>query len=450
MLSRRLFPACQLSLLDYLLAGMLLFFCYFAFFQADIVITGRNSLNYLFGNTLDFYENCKKIQGAGQVFMANYPPSIYAVFAAWLYPFKLLGLIKSAADFPLYLVYWLKALTSLVYIATGFVFYRVTQYYHGNKAWGKYAAWLWLTTPLALFSQFIFSQYDIFYVFLTVLGFLFFIKRQVFLASFIFGVAITFKYFPIFVFVPLLVLFEKKLLRLSVAGCIFLIPVFLIQCLYGNSPAFIEGVIRFSLIPRVFLAALPLGGPSIYYLVILHTVLVGVAYSIKEYTLETAAYIFLVATILPFLFMFWHPQWLLFITPAIALTTVICKEKEKINKFLLFDLLAMFFFTAYIVISFHTIVDEVMFQANIFHIQLNGHYSMARLFKRVGMYSQNIYFSIFSGYLLLQLLLKYPRLRNEKPQRTSGYAYRAIRIRYYSGLLIFVIPIMLVVYKNYS
>jgi hypothetical protein len=448
--NKELFPSFRLVLLDYLIGGAFLVFCYFAFFQVDITITGWNSLNYLFGNPLDFYENCKKFQGAGKFASANYPPSIYVVFAAWLYPLKLLGLIKSPAYFSPYWVYWLKILTSLVYVATGFVFYQVMQYYHCNKACGKYAAWLWLTTPLALFSQFIFSQYDIFYVFLTVAGFLFFIKRRIFLASFLFGVAITFKYFPLFVFVPLLVLCEKKITRLIFAGSIFFIPTVLIQCLYGNSPAFIEGVVHFSVLSRVFLASINVGGPtSIYYLVLLYTVLVGIAYSIKVYTLEIMAYIFLVTSVLPFLLIFWHPQWLLFATPAIVLTTVICHDRDKINKFLLFDLVAMLFFIAYVVIMFQDNVDLAMLQTSIFHIPVTNHYKMANLFKKVSGFGPNSYFSIFSGYLLLQIILKYPRILKEKSQYPLSYPYNDIRIRYYSGLLVFIIPLMVVIYKNY-
>src|SRR5436190_7300677 len=169
--AKTLFPSNRLSKADYILGGILLLFCFFAFFQQDIFATGWTSLNYLFGSPLEFYENCKKIQGQGLSPAANYPPAIFLIFAAWLFPFKLLGVIKSPLFFSNYLVYWLKLLTSLVYLMTGFVFYQVTQLFQKDHEWGKFATWIWLTSPLAIFSQFIFSQYDIFYVFLTLLGF---------------------------------------------------------------------------------------------------------------------------------------------------------------------------------------------------------------------------------------------------------------------------------------
>lgn len=86
MKQKALFPRYQLSKADYLLGGILLGFCYFVFFQNDIFATGWNALNYLYENPLDFYQNCRKIQGQGIIDMASYPPSIFLIFALWLSP----------------------------------------------------------------------------------------------------------------------------------------------------------------------------------------------------------------------------------------------------------------------------------------------------------------------------------------------------------------------------
>jgi hypothetical protein len=442
------FPAAKLSRVDYIIGGLLLIACFFSFAQSDIYATGWNALNYLFGNTLDFYENCKRIQGAGKVVAASYPPSVYVIFAIWLYPFKYLGFLKSAAIFPPYLVYWLKLLTSLVYIATGFIFYKVIQCYQQHKGRGKHAALIWLTTPLALFPQFIFSQYDIFYVFFTLVGFLYFLKQRILLASFLFGLAITFKYFPFFVFLPLLLFFEKKIARLLLAFGVFLIPTFCIYSLYGRSPAFMEGVVHFSAMSKIFFAAIDAGGPKIYYVVTLFAILMGVCYTLevrKENYLHFAAYIFLISSTFPFLFILWHPQWILFITPAIVLTTIIVK-KEQMLKFLLFDLVGMLVFVAYISLVWQHNVDAAMFHPTIFHVAFEHNYTMANIFS-FGKYSADTFFSLFTAYLLLQIILKYPRV-TEKKVDYSGYSYHDVRIRYYIGLLIFVLPVMLVIYKN--
>ncbi len=211
---RSLFPTSRLTRADYFIGGVVLLFCYFFFQQADLYLIGWSSLNYLFGNPLSFYDNCKHFMSLDASVTASYPPTTFAIFAAWLYPFKLFGLIKSPTYFPIYLVYWLKLLTSIVYVLTGICFYKITQIYNSNHVWGKYVTWLWLTMPLALFSQFIIGQCDIFYIFLTLISFFYFLKGRIYLPSFLFGLSITLKYFPLFVFLSILLLVEKKFIKL--------------------------------------------------------------------------------------------------------------------------------------------------------------------------------------------------------------------------------------------
>lgn len=438
---KTIFPCLRLSKIDYLLGGMLLLFCFFAFFQEDIFATGWNSLNYLYGNSLEFYENCKKIQGQGIFIAANYPPSIFLIFAFWLYPFKLLGIIKSPLFFSHYFVYWLKFLTLLVYIITGLLFYRVTQIYQGDREWCKYATWIWLTSPLAIFSEFIFSQYDIFYTFLTLLGFLVFLKKKPYLASFLFGLAITFKYFPFFVFVPLLFFLEKKIFKLLICGVIFSLPILLVQIFYLHSPAYVSGVLEFSAIGRVFLSALDVSFQKIYYIFAIFIILAGIVYylDISENYKKVAAYIFLFSSIYPFLFIAWHPQWLLFITPAMALTTCLI-QKNKISRFLFFDLCGMLFFIAYVVLIFPDNVDLVMFQAKLLHLSNQWLQNIGNLFKVFKGFSAYIYLSFFWGYLVLNLILKYNFLFNDNTVESTYYSYAKVRQRYYIGILIFIIP----------
>lgn len=445
-----LFPPYRLSTVDYILGGILLLFCFFAFFQSDIFWTGWNCLNYLFGNPLEFYENCKKIQGQG-IAAASYPPPIFLIFAVWLLPFKLLGIIKSPLFFSHYLVYWLKFLTSLVYIMTGLVFYWVTQLYQKDHGWGKYATWIWFTSPLAIFSQFIFSQYDIFYVFLTLLGFFFFIKEKSYSASFIFGLAVTFKYFPFFVFVPLLVFLEKKIIKLLICGLIFLIPMVLIQLLYIHSYAYIEGVLHFSAIGRVFLSALEIASQKVYYIFSIFIILTGISYYLevtKNYK-RVAAYLFLFSSIYPFLFILWHPQWLIFITPALALTTVL-SPKNKLSKFLFFDLCGMVFFIACVVLTFPDNVDLTMFQLNLLHIPISIQFfeNIGNLFKILGGFSANVFLSLFWGYLVLNLILKYKYLLYDFQVESSYNSYAKVRQRFYIGILIFIIPAAITFIKS--
>lgn len=448
-----IFPINSLNISDYLIGSLLFLFCYFFLIHSDIYLIGWSSLNFLFGHPLDFYENCKHFLTGGYATSANYPPSTYASFALWLYPFKAIGLIKSPAFFPPYLVYWLKALTSIIYVISGFIFYKITKIYCKDKEWQKYTTWLWLTSPLAIFSQIIFSQCDIFYLFFTLGGFFYFLKKKIYFASFLFSIGVTFKYFPIFVFLPLLLFFEKKIIKLIFSIIIFTIPTLLIKILYGNSPAYIEGVLNFFALPRIFAAALNVGDVEIYCLFLMFAVLLGICYALNnrnENSLQIAAYIFLVATILPFLVMLCHPGWVIFLTPAIVLTTML-EKKDKIRNLLHLDIIGIMAFIGYIFIFFQDSVDSAMFQTNIFHIPFNNHYKIAKLLTNWQNTVKNgsIYFSGFIGYLILQIILKYPHHSKAKFSYTGVYLYRAIRIRYYFAILIFIIPTIFSVYKSH-
>jgi hypothetical protein len=451
---KRYFPLHQLNNLDYCVGGCFLVACFFSFCHRDIFDVGRDSLNYLFGNPLDFYENCKRSRLNLQNYetgIITYPPTTYAIFAIWLYPLKLSGLLTSPLHFSVHLVYWLKTLTTIVYIISGILFYRITEFYSVDKNWCKYVTALWLTTPLAIFSQFIFSQYDIFYVFLTLCGFLMFLRKSLLTASICFGIAITFKYFPIFVFIPLLLLFEKKFFRIFFYLFVFIIPTLLIQYLYFKSPAFIENVNNNAIFDRVFISSIDVGGGwKISCLLTFFTILCGVSYLSdvsEKQSVYTASYIFLVASALPFLFILWHPQWLIFLAPAITLTSAIDGRCEK---FLTLDLIGMFFFVATISLAFQNNVDANLFRL----IPFDHSYKMSSLFSLFKENSLNVFLSAFWGYLIIHIVAKFRLFgilnKDVNFSENCIVNYQNIRYRFYFGIFIFLIPALVAVYLSLS
>jgi len=449
----KLFPSGRLARADYVLASGFLTACFVLFFHDDIWGAGWDSLNYIFGHPLDFYENCKRIRGGGQTMVGTpYPPTIYLIFALWLYPLKLVGLLTGPETFPHYLTYWLKVLTSLAYLGSGPVFYRISLEYSRDRESAKYAAATWLVMPLALFSEIIFSQYDIFYVILTLAGFLMFLRRRLAAASFYFGLAITFKYFPAIVFLPLLLFYEKRIYRISFCCLIFLAPTLLIDFMYGHSPAFIEGVLHHSAIDRIYAATIDggfMGYWAVYTLPASIAVLCGISYFAEpsdESHTRTAAFIWLVFSVLPFLLIVWHPQWVMFFAAPIALSSMLTKQREK---FLLLDIVGMFLFVATVSLIFRDNVDAAMFQGATFGLHFENAYLMAQMFELFGARSLNVFYSGFFAYLVLQLVLKFRPLIREKSVITlDAINYGNVRRSLYVGLLIFVVPVSFAIYKD--
>lgn len=78
--------------------------------------------------------------------------------------------------------------------------------------------------------------------------------------------------------------------------------------------------------------------------------------------------------------------------------------------------------------------------------------NMSTLFNLFKGFSANVYLSLFWGYLILHLLLKYKILFIDNSLDTNYYLYSKVRQRYYIGILIFIIPaaITLIVNLNAS
>ena len=449
----KLFPSKRLGKADYILGSVFIAACFVLFFHVDMWGAGWDSLNYIFGHPLDFYENCKRIRGGGQNMVGTpYPPTIYVIFAFWLYPLKLLKLLSGPETFPHPLTYWLKVLTTLAYLGSAAVFYRISLEYSRNRESAKYAAAAWLTMPLALFSEFIFSQYDIFYVLLTLAGFLMFLRRRLAMASLYFGVAITFKYFPAFVFLPLLFFYEKRIYRIAIYCLIFLFPTLLIDLMYGHSPAFVEGVLHHSAIDRIYAATIDsgfMGYWGVYTLPASVAVLCGISYFAEpsdETHMTTAAFLWLVSSIMPFLLIIWHPQWVMFFAAPIILTSMLSRQREKL---LVLDIVGMFLFVATVVLIFRDNVDAVMFQGAMFGFDFENAYLMAQLFEWFGTRSLDVFYSGFCAYLVLQIVLKYRLLVREETVITPiAVNYDNVRRNLYIGLMIFIIPASFAIYKD--
>jgi hypothetical protein len=426
-----IFPQTRLVPLDYAIAAAVLIACFFSFANVDLDYLGKNSLNYLFGSPLDFYENAKKYQPAYGG--ATYPPTLYLVFAVWLYPWKLLGVITRPDYFPPYLVYWLKLATSITYLAASYTFYHIAKEYFPEGARARYATAAWFTAPLAVFSQFVFAQTDIFHVALMLVGYLLMIRGR------------------------LTWLLEKRVGR--VAGYLLLVaaPTLLVQTIYAHSPAFISNPINQLLIERLYVASITAtddrwwidGSLRIYLLPLAYFALSALSYFRKvlpETRLRDCAYIWLTSSVLLFVPILWHPQWLILAVPAMTLTSMM---SDRLRSFLVLDLLGMAVFVGALSFIFEDSADALMFRGDLLGIDFHNSYLMDRLFNWFGDHSANVFYTGFSAYLLLQIVLNYGLFARQHNlgQLESPY-YGDIRLRLYIGLALFLVPAVFAIRKD--
>lgn len=435
---RRDFIEGPLQLYDWIIFIFFAFCCFFIFQQGDILHTGGSAIAYLNGHIWDFYDY-NKVYMVGN----NYLPSTYILFAIWDIPLRLFGIVTIPTEnVHYYVLMWYKLLPCLFYIACGYLMYKIgLEIGFGSKK-AKLCAYAFLTTPIGFFSQFLFGQYDIFTVFFVLLGIYYYIKDDTFKFILFFSIAITFKYFAFFVFVPLLLLREKNIMKdIRNVVCVF-IPLAAEVGFYFHSEAFHTGVFGFGATNYIFAAAIPITISEIRLVIVGFLLVCGWAAftQAKDYAdeIKWAVYFCNIIAFIFFGLSFWHPQWLLFAVPLWVLGTFMNKRSDI---FFVLDLLAMFFYIGFTVNIWTGNVDQSLFSLGILK-KFAGNidatkYTMQKLFL---IHDPGLWFSAFSSILLINAIFKHPKFCVEDFQESIDHFWGYVRARFVLGVSIFIVP----------
>lgn len=340
---------------------LLLGFCFIFFQQGDLHHTVKSSDAFLYGHILDFYDYNKTV-----VAYNDYFPLLYLVFALWALPLRVLGLISppKLIEPSMLEVFWAKLLLVLVFFITAGIVYRIAQLLtqHENEK-SKVTATVFASAPLAIFAVFIFGQYDILGVMVSMLGIYYYFQKEMSKFAWFFSIAISFKFFALVIFIPLLFLAEKRLSYIAKYIAIAtLIP--LVQVgIYWHNLAFRHYTIfalagnKIKLLAEYQQSAMNHG----IIFILFYALICGWAY-IKEHTSteewqKNSIFLALVSYALFFSTVCWHPQWLILITPFFALASIYILQIEK---FYLLEIIGMLAFTCLVVIFHRTNVDVTL------------------------------------------------------------------------------------------
>ncbi len=437
-----------LSLVDWILFFVLAGFCFLSFQQSDLMHTGGSSIAYLNGHFLDFYEYNLPFMRVN-----NYLPSSYILFAIWNLPIYLLGLVKlPGRSFSFFVTMWFKTLPALFYLFSALVLYKIgLQMQLGNKK-SKLMSYIFLTTPLAFFSQYIFGQYDILTVFFVLLGVLAAFKDQRIKSAVCFGVAVTFKYFALLIFIPLLLLREKNILKI-IRNCVICgLPFVLETLVYIGSSAFRNGVFGFGNLGFAFATSLDTSATKISIVVVLFLLVSAWAYftevdSQTDFT-KWAVYFCNLIVFLTFGLCMWEPQWLLFGVPFMVMGTMINKN---FYVFLVLDMLFMLLVTVFTVNQWGNHVDQQLLAQGVFKKllddRLGATVTMRGLFK---IQNNNLLFSCVTGLFLINAVFKHPKFSVEKLDESVDKYWNLVRARFLVGVAIWVIPAFLCMFASFS
>lgn len=188
---------------------------------------------------------------------------------------------------------------------------------------------LWLFNPISIAIIYIFSNIDIFPVALSLISLLLFQKKNFLLSSFILGVAIGFKAYPI-LFLPFLLLFvnntRKLILMLSVI--IIILAVLIIPFW---SDAFVHSALLSSLTTRLIFPGIGIGfGESLMIGIVSLSVLFFSALNVSNEKVNQAWYYLASILLLLFSSIHYHIQWLLWVMPFLILLSVLHSNLTKL------------------------------------------------------------------------------------------------------------------------
>ena len=447
------------DLFDIIFYVLVVGFCYFCFNHRDLLVIGGWAFTYLNGHILDFYEATTKA-----AYPSNYLPSTNILFAVWNLPLYLLGIVTQTTTNVGYAIFWYKLLPTLFFAGSAFLMYKIGREIGLGYNKSLLLMVIWISCPLLCFSQFIFGQIDIITAFFMLGGVLFYLRKNIWLFLLFFGISFTFKFFAAFIFVPLLLLIEKHPLKLIGYLALSLIPVFLEILPYMQSATFWQLMANPIFSNRLFQASIFVQAPDVLYIFpLLWLIVCGICYYIKTPADkakfdQTAIYMCLAAWCIFFSTVYWHPQWLMLLTPFLAITTFMHK---KIKYFLLLDFLLMVAFVLCIVQVFPHNVDQHLFGQGILGKYNPGISDPTEAFTMRDLLSlptssvaniNSIYYTIIFTVLFLNALLKYPAIAGawveEKELAPASEYWVYARLRFFGGLAAFIIPAFIVYFQT--
>lgn len=429
-----------LKKLDYIVFAFFAVVCFFTFQQGDIMHTAGCSYGYLQGHFWDFYE-----WDAYQYNMwASYMPSTYLVFAIWNIPVRLLGLVTCPERFAYNfgVLMWYKLLPVSLYLISGFLIFKIASVIGMGTKKSKLCAYVFLTTPIGFFSQFMFGQYDIFTVFLILLGIYYYLKDNRKLFVLFFALSLPFKYYSLLIFVPMLLLKEKNFFRiLRDMVCVTLCYV-LEFAFYFHSPLFRQYVLGFGPTGYVYQAGIDTGAAHLSLVMMLFCLICAWAYFTNPKTKsELSQWLFyfgcLVIAVI-FGLSQWHPQWLLFAVPFWVMSSFLNRDTKI---FMALDIFMMLMFIIYTINIWPDHVDQELFAWGIFgdfiYKYIGTKLTMREIFRVTDM---NMVGSLFTTLMIVVALFKHPKYCTGNVSSGVDSSIGWIRARFLGGVSIFLVP----------
>lgn len=205
------------------LAGMILGSFYLYSDIADTSACGIKFWNALFGGRLPiyYYETYVGIKDSVlEISMGgSYDFAVYLVFAVYNFPLWVWEKITGCSFLEFVITKeYIKGIIWIFAGISGYLLYQIAQLCEVEKEEAKWCPLIFMSSSVFFYTEVITSGYDILSAAFTLLGIYYFMKKndKGFVLSF--AVAIAMKMFAIWIFIPLVLIKEKRIWRILVYG----------------------------------------------------------------------------------------------------------------------------------------------------------------------------------------------------------------------------------------
>lgn len=203
--------------------ALVLVFCLLNYSYTDLHLIARHSMNLwdvLFaGKPFTFYQTGTALPVGSmnpQVGEVPYDIWVYLPLAVWNLPVYLWEIVsKQTFETNLLAMIWIRLFAVLPFVGANWAILGIAQQLGRPRQQGRWACFVFSTSLYLLNGTFLLGQIDILGVFFTLMGLWAYLRKDS--AKFIswFALAISCKMLALFVFLPLLLLWEKRLWRIA-------------------------------------------------------------------------------------------------------------------------------------------------------------------------------------------------------------------------------------------
>lgn len=258
---------------------------------------------------------------------AAYNIVLYFVLAVWELPIYITNHFFAVPNYVIILELWARLLSVLLSFICGFQMIKLAEILMTDKTKAKWAGYYFISSPLIVYCIIIRNQLDIVPVLLTVLALKQYFKKNTAAFCLLMSVACCFKLMPVFIVIPLLLLTEKRVMKLIryilLSASLYVITTvtpILVDPGYSLTQSGIMKDDSFS--QYIFKIVIPGGVSNSSVFLVVFFLICVIAYITKPKECN-----FAICTVLLgfaslssfFLFIKWHPQWIVLLLPFITL-----------------------------------------------------------------------------------------------------------------------------------